>query len=84
MANVSRQSVLDRIVEERVGLTVVGGVSTAIDRIADEIAKEAMQDEAFRRSIRDMVRRHSEALLARLVRDERAASRPRRARARSR
>jgi hypothetical protein len=37
----------ERIVDERVGQTMVGSVSVAVDRIAEEIAEET-----FRRSIR--------------------------------
>jgi len=63
----AQQSLPERIVEERVGQALVGSVSTAFDRIAEEIAKEALQDEAFRRALRELVHRRSEALLAELL-----------------
>src|SRR5262245_7367081 len=64
----TRQSVLERIVDERVGLTLVGSVSATIDRIAEEIAKEALKDEAFRRTLRELVHRRSEEMLDQLLR----------------
>ena len=64
---VARTSLLERIVDERVGQTIVGSVSVAVDRIAEEIAKEALADETFRRSIRELVRRRSQELLDRLL-----------------
>jgi hypothetical protein len=62
-------TLLERIVEERVGQTLVGTISVAVDRIAEEIARDALADEEFRRSIRELVRVRSRALLARLLRD---------------
>jgi hypothetical protein len=61
---VARRSVLERIVEERVRQTFV--VSAAVDRRAEAIAREALSDRAFRRSIRELVRRRSEELLDRM------------------
>jgi hypothetical protein len=66
---VARESILERIVAERVGQTLVGGVSTAVDRIAEEIAKEALQDETFRRTLRELVHRRSAALLEELLKN---------------
>jgi hypothetical protein len=66
---VPRRSLLERIVDERVGLTRVGTVSVAVDRLADEIAREALADPTFRRTIRELVRRRSQILLDRLMRD---------------
>jgi len=63
------QSILERIVNERVGQTLVGGVSTAVDKIAEEIAKEALQDDAFRRTLRELVHRRSQELLEELLRN---------------
>jgi hypothetical protein len=73
-----RLSVLERIVEERVGQPLVGGVSTAVDRIAEEIAKEALQDDAFRRTLRELVHRRSEALLNDLLKTNGIGSGPKR------
>jgi hypothetical protein len=58
---------LERIVEERVGQSLVGSVSVAVDRIAEEIAREALADETFRRTIRELVRRRSQELLNELL-----------------
>jgi hypothetical protein len=77
-AAVSAASILERIVDERVGQTIVRGVSTAIDRIADEIAKETLQDDAFRRSLRELVHSRSEELLAELLKTSKPKKRKRR------
>jgi len=60
---------LERIVEERVGQTLVGTISVAVDRVAEEIAREALADEEFRRTIRELVRLRSRTLLDRLLRN---------------
>jgi hypothetical protein len=60
---------LERIVEERVGHALVGTVSVAVDRVAEEIAREALADETFRRTIREVVRVRSRELLDRLPRN---------------
>lgn len=57
---------LERIVDERVGQSLVGSVSVAVDRIAEEIAREALADDTFRRTIRELVRRRSQELLNQL------------------
>ena len=51
---------LERIVDERVGQSVVGSVSVAVDPIAEE---------TFRRTIRELVRRRSPELLNQLLQD---------------
>ena len=60
---------LERIVDERVGQSLVGSVSVAVDRIAEEIAREALADETFRRTIRELVRVRSQELLKELLGD---------------
>jgi hypothetical protein len=60
---------LERIVEERAGNVIVGSVSVAIERVAEEIAREAMADATFRRTIRELVRVRSQELLDRLLRN---------------
>lgn len=64
-----RRSILERIVEERVGQVQVSTVSLAVEKIAEEIAREALSDETFRRTLRELVRVRSEALLDRLFRN---------------
>ena len=62
------RDLLERIVDERVGQTLVGAVSPAVERMAEEIAREALADETFRRTVRELVRRRSQELLDRLLR----------------
>jgi hypothetical protein len=64
---------LERIVEERAGHAVVGTISVAVDRVAEEIAREALADETFRRTIRELVRVRSQELLDRLLRNGKPA-----------
>jgi hypothetical protein len=61
------QSPLERIVEETRGTTVLGTISIAVDRIAEEIARDVLADQEFRRSIRGVVRVRSRVLLDRLL-----------------
>jgi hypothetical protein len=68
---VARQTLLERIVEERVGQAMVGSISVAVDRVAEEIAREALADETFRRTIRELVRVRSQEVLDRLLRNGR-------------
>jgi hypothetical protein len=79
---------LERIVEERVGHALVGTVSVAVDRVAEEIAREALADPTFRRTIRELVRVRSQELLDRLLRNgtpaRKGAGRARRGSARHR
>ena len=61
-------TLLEKIVDERVGQTLVGTVSVAVDRIAEEIAREALDDQTFRRALRELVRSRSQKLLDELLR----------------
>ena len=63
----SMATLLEKIVDERVGQTLVGTVSVAVDRIAEEIAREALGDETFRRALRELVRVRSQKLLDQLL-----------------
>jgi hypothetical protein len=81
----SSRSILERIIEERTGQSYIGTVSVAVERLADEFAREAMADPEFRRSIREMVRAHSKALSESLQGQRRERSpKPKRARRRRR
>ena len=62
-------TLLEKIVDERVGQTLVGTVSVAVDRVAEEIAREALADETFRRTLRELVRVRSQELLDELLRN---------------
>lgn len=69
-------TLLEKIVDERVGQTLVGTVSVAVDRIAEEIAREALKDETFRRALRELVRARSQRLLDQLLRNGTGNRRP--------
>jgi hypothetical protein len=79
----ARRTALERLVDERVGQSLVGTLSVTVDRIAEEIAREALADETFRRTIRDLVRRRSQEVLTQLFEDGKT-SRKRRRRTRRR
>jgi len=70
----AHRSLLERIVEERVGHALVGTVSVAVDRVAEEIAREALADETFRRTIRELVRVRARDILDDLLRNGRPAA----------
>ena len=69
-------TLLEKIVEERVGQTLVGTVSVAVDRVAEEIAREALADDTFRRTLRELVRLRSQELLDELLRNGANRDRP--------
>ncbi|HEV2135449.1 MAG TPA: hypothetical protein VGR47_14535 [Terracidiphilus sp.] len=60
-------TLLEKIVDERVGQTLVGSVSVAVDRIAEDIAREALRDETFRQALHELVRVRSQKLLDQLL-----------------
>lgn len=60
-------SVLEKIVDDRMGQALVGTVSVAVDRMAEEIAREALADETFRRALCELVRVRSQKLLDQLL-----------------
>jgi len=64
---------LERIVEERVAHSLVGTVSVTVHRVAEQIAREALADQTFRRTIRELVRVRSQELLGRLLRNGKPA-----------
>ena len=55
--------------EARVGQALVGTASAAVDRVAEEIAREALADGSFRRTLRELVRLRSQELLEQLLRN---------------
>jgi hypothetical protein len=63
----STRSTLERLVDEVAGRSVVGTVSVAIQTLAEDIAREAMEEPGFREAIRALVRERSRALLADLL-----------------
>ena len=62
-------TLLEKIVDERVGQTLVGTVSVAVDRVAEELARETLADETFRRALRELVRVRSQELLDQLLKN---------------
>lgn len=51
-------------------------LSVAVDRMAEEIAREALADETFRRALRELVRVRSQKLLDQLLENGRGKKRP--------
>jgi hypothetical protein len=50
---------LGRIVERRTGETRGASVGLAVEKVAEEIAKEALAGETFQRTLRELVQRRS-------------------------
>lgn len=63
---------LDRILRELSRRSVIGSVSVATQKLAEEIAREAMADEEFRTSFRALVRKRAREIWDDLVREEQA------------
>jgi hypothetical protein len=61
---------LEHLIEEVAARSTVGTISVAISKIAEEIAQEALADPTFRSTIRTLVQRRSQALLAQLLAEE--------------
>jgi hypothetical protein len=64
------KSKLDQIIEEVTARTLVGTVSVSIEKIAEEIAKEALSDEEFRESLHALVRAASKKIMAQLLAEQ--------------
>jgi hypothetical protein len=58
---------LGRLVDEQIARTVPGTISVAVEKAAEEFAREVLADEAFRRTLHEMIRRRSQALLDALL-----------------
>jgi len=63
---------LDRIIDEVTSRTLVGTVSVSIEKMAEEIAKETLSDEAFRESLHSLVRDAAKRIMAELLAAEQA------------
>ena len=70
-----RPTLLERIVEQRTGEALVASVGVAVEKVAEEIAREALTDETFRRTIRELVQRRSRELLDELLGNGKAQKR---------
>lgn len=62
-----KPSPLERLIDERAGQMLVATVSVAVEKIAEEIAREALSDESFRQTLRVLVQERSKALLEELL-----------------
>jgi len=57
---------LDALVREATGYVFTSAVRLAIERIAEDIAKDALADEQFKQALRALVQKHAQAILASL------------------
>lgn len=71
---VPRRSELERIIDQHAGHATVGTVSIAVERMAEELAREVLADDEFRQSFRALVRLRSRQIRDRLQR-QRAVTR---------
>jgi len=81
IALMPRRARIDRIIDEVVARTTTGRVSVAIERIAEEMAREALADETFRRSLREAVSSSAKRYLEELHARERRRTKRRAAQA---
>lgn len=61
---------LDRLIDDVTARTVVTGISHAVEKIAEEIAKETLKDAEFRRLLHATVKARSRVLLEQLLADQ--------------
>ena len=64
------KSQLQQIVEEVTARTLVGTISLSVEKIAEEIAKEALSDESFRESLHALVRAASKKIITQLATEQ--------------
>lgn len=57
---------LERLIKAQVERTTVTTLTTATDKIAEEMAREILKDRAFREEMQTMIRRHFVASLTAL------------------
>ena len=60
-------TLLLRLIDREAGEMLTGSVSLAVRKIAEEIAKDALNDAEFRASLQTLVRERSRWLLDRLL-----------------
>ena len=61
---------LDRIIKEVTSKSLVGTVSISIEKMAEEIAKEILSDEEFRKSLRALTRAAAKQIMADLTKSK--------------
>jgi hypothetical protein len=64
------ESHLNRIIKEVTARTLVGSISLSIEKIAEEIAKDALSNEEFRESLHALIRAASKKIMAQLLATE--------------
>jgi hypothetical protein len=64
----SSPSLLERLVIDRAAHTLTNAMSLAIEKAAEEIAKDVLANDTFRRAIRGLVERRSQEILDELMR----------------
>jgi hypothetical protein len=62
-----RRTRLESLVDEHVGVTLTATIGLAVEKVAAEIARDALADETFRRVMRELIQRRAAALLEDLL-----------------
>jgi hypothetical protein len=62
-----RRMRLERLVDQHVGATLTATIGLAVEKVAAEIARDALADETFRRLLRELIQRRAAALLDELL-----------------
>ena len=62
-----RRTRLEGLVDHHVGATLTATIGLAVEKVAAEIARDALADEAFRRLLRELIQRRAAALLDQLL-----------------
>lgn len=62
-----RRTRLESLVDQHVGATLTATIGLAVEKVAAEIAREALADEKFRRLLRELIQRRAAALLDELL-----------------
>ena len=65
---------LDHLIDDVTARTLLTGVSQAVEKIAEEIAKETLKDADFRQLLQATVKARSRALLAQLLAEQEPAT----------
>jgi hypothetical protein len=62
-----RRTRLEGLVYHHVDATLTASIGLAVEKVAAEIAREALADETFRRLVRELIQRRAAALLEELL-----------------
>ena len=62
-----RRTRLETLVDHHVGATLTASIGLAVEKVAAEIARDALADETFRRLMRELIQRRAAALLEELL-----------------